>query len=157
TVTYSFTVTPTTVADQYTFTIDSTFETQVPIPVVTLEPASLDLGQYPGTQVQVLYTVANHGLIDAENVHLNFPNTDHLQFTVLVTNLGKVPANTSYTIPVLVTRLTAAGVQPKDFNSGQCSVTPQMLWNYLCGPNVVNKNTASYVFDSTGCNLVDLY
>jgi hypothetical protein len=155
TVTYNFTVTPTTVADQYIFTIDSTFETQVPVPVVTIEPASLDLAQYSGNQFQVLYTVANHGLIDAEHVFLNFPNTANLQFTALVTNLGKLRANTSYTVPVLVTR-TPAGPQ-KDYTTGTCSVTAQMLWDYLCGPNVVNKDTAYYVFDSTGCNLVDLY
>ena len=166
TVTYDFTVTPTTVADQYTFTINSTFETQVPIPVVTLEPASLDLSQYPGNEFQVLYTVANHGLIDAEQVLLNFPSASWIQITALVTNLGKLPANTSFTIPVLFKRLTAtnppvalaAGARaPKDAGSGTCSVTPQMLWNYLCGPNVVDKSTATYVFDSTGCDLPDLY
>ncbi|HZR18708.1 MAG TPA: CARDB domain-containing protein [Verrucomicrobiae bacterium] len=168
TVTYSFTVTPTTVPDQYTFQIDSTFETQVPIPVVTIEPASLDLSQYPGNQFQVLYTIANHGLIDAESVTLQFPTASWVQMTALVTNLGKLKANSSYTVPVLVTRLNQASPQisgslgsrtatPLDAGSGTCSVTAQMLWNYLCGPNVVDKSTAYYAFDSTGCNLVDLY
>ena len=162
TVTYSFTVTPTTVADQYTFQIDSTFETQVPIPVVTIDPASLDLSQYPGNQFQVLYTIANHGLIDAESVTLQFPTASWVQMTALVTNLGKLRANTSYTVPVLFTRLTppphaSDKTGPLDAGSGTCSVTGQMLWNYLCGPNVVDKSTAYYAFDSTGCNLVDLY
>jgi len=162
TVSYDFTVTPTTVADTYTFVINSTFETQVPIPVVTIDPASLDLAQYPGQQFQVLYTISNHGLIDAESVVLQFPSASWVQITALVTNLGKLKANSSYTVPVLFTRITtpppAAGkASPKDFNSGTCSVTANMLWNYLCGPNVVDKSTASYVFDSTGCNLVDLY
>src|SRR5205823_2338870 len=40
---------------------------------------------------------------------------------------------------------------------GSCSVTGQMLWDYLCGPNVVNKSTAFYTFDSSGCDLVALY
>src|SRR6185437_2014478 len=55
----------------YDFTVNSTFETQVPIPVVTIEPASIDLSQYPGTEFQVLLTISNHGLIDAEDVNLN--------------------------------------------------------------------------------------
>ena len=160
TVTYSFTVTPTTVPDQYTFQINSTFEAQVPVPVVTIEPASLDLSKYPGTQFQVLYTIANHGLIDAESVKLEFPSASWVQMTALVTNLGKLRANSSYTVPVLVTRLgpspAGKGLSP-DAASGTCSVTAQMLWNYLCGPNVVDKSTAYYAFDSTGCNLVDLY
>ncbi len=168
TVSYSFTVTPTTIPDRYTFTIDSTFETQVPVPIVTIEPSSLDLGQYPGSEFQVLYTVSNHGLIDAEHVNLIFPNTANLQFTALVTNLGKLTANSSLTVPVMVKRLTSpgpaaaaagagAGPAPEDFSTGQCSVTARMLWDYLCGPNVVDKSTAYYIFDSTGCNLVDLY
>jgi hypothetical protein len=166
TVTYSFTVTPTTVPDQYIFTIDSTFETQVPVPVVTVDPASLDLAQYPGAEVQVMYTIANHGLIDAEHVTLNFPSNSRLQITALVTNLGKIAAQSSLTVPVLIRRLyltnaladtAVKGHTPKDANSGTCSVTGQMLWNYLCGPNVVDKSTAFYAFDSTGCNLVDLY
>jgi hypothetical protein len=166
TVTYSFTVTPTTVADQYIFTIDSTFETQVPIPVVTIDPASLDLAQYPEPEFQVLYTVANHGLIEAEDVKLVFPSTASLQITALVTNLGKLAANTSLTVPVLIKRLNPTNPpavlatksrSPKDYLSGTCSVTASMLWGYLCGPNVVDKSTAAYIFDSTGCNLVDLY
>jgi hypothetical protein len=159
TVTYDFTVVPTTVADSYIFQVNSTFETQVPVPVVTIDPPSLDLSQYPGTEFQVLYTVANHGLIDAESAVLNFPNTSRLQFTALVTNLGKLKANTSLTIPVVVKRLPPppAKVGPKDYFTGTCSVTAEMLWNYLCGPNVVDKNTAFYLFDSTGCDLPKLY
>ncbi|MBU6399153.1 MAG: hypothetical protein KGS61_02445 [Verrucomicrobia bacterium] len=163
TVTYSFTVTPTTIPDQYTFQIDSTFETQVPIPVVTIEPASLDLSQYPGNEFQVNYTIANHGLIDAEQVLLNFPSSDWVQITPLITNLGKLSANSSLTVPVLFKRLPPTGPQaakahtPKDAASGTCSVTASMLWNYLCGPNVIDKSTAAYVFDSTGCDLPDLY
>lgn len=163
TVTYDFTVTPTTVPDQYTFQINSTFETQVPVPVLTIEPASLDLSQYPGQQFQVLYTIANHGLIDAESVILEFPTASWVQMTALVTNLGKLKANSSYTVPVLVTRLNPSGphtsgtIKPLDAASGTCSVTGQMLWNYLCGPNVVDKSTAYYAFDSTGCDLVNLY
>ncbi len=166
TVTYDFTVTPTTIPDQYTFTVDSTFETQVPIPVVTIDPSSLDLSSYPGTEFQVLFTVSNHGLIDAADVQLNIPSTDSLQLTPLITDLpGKLKAQTSLTVPVVVKRLTsptpgktgAALGHKTDAGSGQCSVNAQMLWNYLCGPNVVDKNTAFYVFDSTGCDLVQLY
>ncbi|HTD66094.1 MAG TPA: CARDB domain-containing protein, partial [Candidatus Limnocylindria bacterium] len=160
TVRYSFTVVPTTVEDRYTFQVDSTFETQVPVPVCTISPASLDLGQYPGDEFQVQFTVANHGLVAADDVELNIPNTDRLQFTALITNIGRLAANTSLTIPVLVRRIAAplkGLASASSFNDGRCSVTANMLWNYLCGPNVVDKDTAFYMFDSTGCDLVDLY
>jgi hypothetical protein len=38
TVRYTFTVVPTTVEDRYTLTVESVFETQVPIPVITVDP-----------------------------------------------------------------------------------------------------------------------
>lgn len=168
TVRYSFTVTPTTVEDRYTFNVDTTFETQVPIPVVTISPASLDLAAYPQTEFQVQFTISNHGLVDARDAVFNIPSTDRLQFTLLVNEIGTISANSSVTVPVLVRRLPppVAGLTTKkgkdgaiaqDSSTGQCSVTGEMLWNYLCGPNVVDKSTATYVFDSTGCDLVDLY
>jgi hypothetical protein len=168
TVSYSFTVVPTTVQDAYIFQVESTFETQVPVPVVTIEPASMDLSQYPGTEFQVLFTVSNHGLIDAADVKLSFPSTTVLQLTPLVSDLGKLKANTSLTVPVMVKRTPAPApkaarktegppLQEYDYLSGQCSMTASVLWNYLCGPNVVDKSTAFYVFDSTGCDLVALY
>jgi CARDB/Domain of unknown function DUF11 len=162
TVHYSFTVVPTTVQDHYTLQVDSTLETQVPVPVVTITPQVIDFGQYPGAQFQVDLTVANQGLIDARDVNLNIPSTAYFEITPLVTNIGKLSGNTSLVVPVMVRRLTPGqgagrGVHVADFNSGSCSVTGSMLWNYLCGPNVVNKNTAVYGFDSTGCDLVSLY
>lgn len=168
TVRYSFTVTPTTVEDRYTFDVNTTFETQVPIPVVTISPASLDLAAYPQTEFQVQFTISNHGLIEARNAVFNIPSTERLEFTPLVKDIGTIPANSSIIVPVLVRRLpppVASLVAKKDKNgsiaqdhlTGQCSVTGEMLWNYLCGPNVVDKSTATYVFDSTGCDLVELY
>jgi len=163
TVHYTFTVQPTTVQDQYTLQVDSTFETQVPIPVVTVDPPSIDLSSYQGTEFQFQITVANHGLIAADSVKINLPSAEHLQLTPLITDLGKLPANSSLTIPILAKRLlpppvsTQSKVGLADYNSGTCSVTGSMLWNYLCGPNVVDKSTAFYAFDSTGCDLVALY
>jgi subtilase family serine protease len=165
TVHYNFTVVPTAVQDSYIFTVDSTFETQVPIPVVTIEPASIDLSQYPDTEFQVLLTISNHGLIDAEDVKLNIPSTSRLQLTPLVSDLGKLKANTSLTVPMMVKRIAApapitpaaSGIKKQDSSSGECSVTGEMLWNYLCGPSVVDKSTAFYAFDSTGCDLVALF
>ncbi len=161
TVHYTFTVIPTTVEDEYKITVESTFETQVPVPVVTVSPASVDLSQYPGTEFQFTLTLANHGLIAANHVRLHIPSTDRLRFTPLITDIGTLNANSSITVPVLVERLPAPGlmgrVRPASYLTGQCDVTAGMLWDYLCGPNVVDKSTAVYIFDSTGCDVVSLY
>jgi hypothetical protein len=161
TVSYTFTVVPTTVQDHYQFQVESTFETQVPIPVVTISPASVDLGQYPGTDFQIEYTIENHGLIAANNIRFVMPQATEFQIVPLITNIGTLGAQQSITIPATVHRGPPVGQnnlrQQTDYMSGVCSVTAQMLWNYLCGPNVVDKETASYAFDSTGCDLPALY
>jgi hypothetical protein len=166
TVHFTFTVVPTTIEDRYSMTVESTFETQVPVPVVTIQPASVDLAQYPANEFQIEFTIANHGLIAADHVRLDIPSTARLEFTPLITEVGRLAANSSLTVPVLVRRLgpkalsdaeAAPPAPPKDYQTGLCSVTASMLWDYLCGPNVVDRNTAFYVFDSTGCDLVALY
>ena len=40
---YTWVVTPTVIPDHYMFTLDTTFETQVPWPVVTVSPGAIDL------------------------------------------------------------------------------------------------------------------
>lgn len=161
TVNYTFTVVPTTVEDRYQFQVESTFETQVPVPVVIMTPQSLDLGQFPGTDFQVEITLKNHGLIDANNVRLSIPLTDQLQIIPLITNIGTLGPNQSITIPVKVHRgppVAQSGLRrPSDYLTGQCSVDVGALWSYLCGPNGVDKGIKSPWFDSTGCNLAELY
>ena len=172
TVRYNFTVTPTTVEDRYSIEIESIFETQVPMPVVTITPASLDIAQFPGEEFQVEFTIENHGLINAENLVFDFPQGESFTVTPLITDLGTLAARTSIRVPAIIRRLPAGGAGAgsgdskasvarmggaKGWQDGRCSVTARMLWEYLCGPNVVNRQTASYVFDSTGCDLVDLY
>lgn len=169
---YNFTVTPTTVEDRYSIEIESTFETQIPMPVVTITPASLDIAQFPGEEFQVEFTIENHGLINAENLVFDFPQGESFTVTPLITDLGTLAARTSIRVPAIIRRLPAgvagAGAgdskaaaarfgRAKGWQDGRCSVTARMLWEYLCGPNVVNRQTSSYVFDSTGCDLVDLY
>lgn len=161
TVSYTFTVVPTTVEDRYKFEIESTFETQVPIPVVTVSPSSIDLSQYPGDDFQIQFTIENHGLIAANNVRLSVPQATTFQVIPLVTNIGTLGARQSITIPATVHRGAPVGPsslrKQTDYLTGVCSVTAQTLWNYLCGPNVVDKENATYIFDSTGCDLPALY
>ncbi len=160
TVRYSFTVTPTAVEDRYAFTVESTFETQVPIPVVTIEPAALDIAGRPEDEFQVNYTIRNHGLIAANNVTLPSKTGGSIEWIPLINEIGRLEANASITVPVTIRRVRAAAngqIARNDFRDGRCSVTAGMLWDYLCGPNVVDRETATYTFDSTGCDLVDLY
>ncbi|CAC5421095.1 unnamed protein product [Mytilus coruscus] len=79
---YTWTVTPTTVEDKYKITLDSTFETFVPMPVVTIEPNKLDTVPFETEERDCVdFTITNHGLIRADNLRFFLP-TGHptLQF-----------------------------------------------------------------------------
>jgi uncharacterized protein (DUF697 family) len=166
TVRYTFSVVPTTVEDHYVLEIQSTFETQVPTPVVTISPASLDLSQYPGSDFQVQFTVGNSGLIAAENVRLDIPSSPTLEITPLISDIGRLAANTSLTVPVRIRRLSGGGggaaslaassaVLPQLPSPLGCGITAHMLWQYLCGPNQVLRNTSFYIF--ANCDINALY
>ena len=106
TVSYMFTVTPTTFQDRYVFTLDIEFTTRVPIPVVTIVPALIDLDeiQFNGFSHIINFVITNHGLIRADNLDLSLP-TGHptIAFEPLM-DLPEdgLPANTSIVVPVLV-------------------------------------------------------
>ena len=116
-VSYEWSVTPTAIQDEYDITVNSVFETDVPVPVLTITPETNDLSQlsqFPGEVNQIDFTVTNHGLIAADNVELFFPNHLFWDFKPLVTDIGILPAKSSLTIPVIVTN---RGFQSSDTSS----------------------------------------
>jgi hypothetical protein len=74
----SWTVTPVSYKDEYVVTLQSTFETYVPIPVVTVNPTLLDMGVLEqGLMPVVTFEVTNHGLIAAKNFAFTLPLDTH--------------------------------------------------------------------------------
>ena len=69
-VTYQWSVEPTLVSDTYNIQVTAKFETDVPMPVVTVDPAFVDLRSLGCERRQVDFTITNHGLIAAQNVDL---------------------------------------------------------------------------------------
>ena len=124
TVSYSWDVEPATIQDTYTIQLQSVFETGVPIPVVTLDlPASIP-ALAPGQTIQVMATITNHGLIAAEQGELVVPAGQLYTLTPLITDLGTIPAMSSFQVPVLVTAPTTAqsaeqvgASAPQDYHS----------------------------------------
>lgn len=72
-----FNVTETTVKDIYDIELNATFNTQVPAPVVLIEPLSINLGYMQiGEEKVGELIITNYGLIEAQNIVLNLPQTD---------------------------------------------------------------------------------
>ena len=81
---YSFqwTVVPVTGTDQYEIELTSTFVTDVPVPVVTVDPNPLDFSDLAPGQTEVVdATITNHGLIAADNLNLDLPDPNGFVIT----------------------------------------------------------------------------
>ena len=105
TVTYTWSVVPTQVQDQTEITIEASFETDVPAPVVVPTPTSIDVGSLTqvGQFLSVPLTLANYGLIAAQGVAISISSTPVYQFNIVTTNIGTLAARGTVTIPMTIT------------------------------------------------------
>jgi hypothetical protein len=143
TVKYTWTVTPTEIQDQYTISIQSTFETDVPIPIVTVNPSAIDLGdlQVVGQVIQVDMVLTNQGLIAANNVKLNFGEHPFYKIEPLINDFQNLAAKSSVTVPVKITRIADFADFPES-TSIPCSLSGYLNWSYTAGNNDVQKSSA---------------
>ncbi len=151
TVTYSWSVVPTEIPDRYEIKLISTFEVDVPVPVVTMEvtPTNTIPELLPGESYQVDVTLTNHGLIAAEQISLNVPALDSgFEFIPLIRQLDKIAAKSSVTIPMIIRRpvagIVAAALKdglrfagPGGGGGGGSGCTPFVIaiYSYECGPD----------------------
>ena len=105
-VTYRWSVTPATFEDTYTLTVEVHFQTHVPIPVVTVTPAEIDLEDLElGLINSIQLNITNHGLVRANAVSIQLPN-DHpmLEFTTNTDELGDLEPLSSVSVTVEASR-----------------------------------------------------
>jgi hypothetical protein len=137
TVTYVWSVVPTAVEDVTEITIEALFETNVPAPVVTVEPTVLDLAGLDevGQTRSVNLTLRNHGWIAAQNAHFNIGTHPYFTIVPLLSDLGTLPARSSLVVPV---RLTRSGRQaPGAKDEGGCALPMAVEYDFICGPRRV--------------------
>ncbi|RYD35270.1 MAG: hypothetical protein EOP86_08915, partial [Verrucomicrobiaceae bacterium] len=96
-VTVEWEVVPITIEDRYEILLEATFETNVPAPVVTVNPPVLNLPQL--CQGRVFYgefALTNHGLIRADNFVFKAPASDaYNDFELLEAVPDNIPAKTT--------------------------------------------------------------
>ncbi len=99
-------VTQTTIQDQYQITINQTFATNVPAPVLVTEPPNINLpDMLPGQVFNGEFTVTNYGLIAVDNPQINFP-TSFGNYDVEMLNLmpKRIEAMQKIIVPYRITR-----------------------------------------------------
>ncbi len=125
-------------------TLETVFETAVPVPVVTIEPNSIDLTGITAEEHQVELKFTNHGLIAAQDVQLRFADGSKWSVHPVTEDLGSIPARSSVTVPVIFRRIdgdTAAapvarqGVGRAAAGADGCAPpTVGVDWRLICGP-----------------------
>ncbi len=133
----TYEVVETEVEDVYDITTTFTFETNVPIPVVTLDfPSRIDGDNMAvGESVLVDAVFTNHGLITAEDVEFELPEHTLFDFSALETGTFNLAANQSKTIKVVVTRIAAEPQSSKRrFNVEfyDCQTVTQYKYRWKC-------------------------
>ena len=146
-VTYQWTVVPTGFNDQYTISISLIFETNVPAPVVTVEPVVLDLDALDGEVSYREFTITNHGLVGADNAEWGVENTDRYDIIPLSPTMGDLLPGQSIVAPFLVIDREFGQGQ---FNGASCIQRPALkaMWELLCG-NTLGKYSFLIGIDKT--------
>jgi hypothetical protein len=100
-VTVSWSVREITIQDRYEITLTATFETQVPAPVVILEPQAVNLPSLKAGDVFYgEFNLTNYGLVRAENIKPQLPQSDaYLRFEFLAEIPAAMEAKQRITIP----------------------------------------------------------
>ncbi|TRU88111.1 MAG: hypothetical protein EWV76_09640 [Microcystis novacekii Mn_MB_F_20050700_S1] len=163
TVKYTWTVTPTEIEDKYIITVQSTFETNVPIPTVVIEPLSLDFAdlQAVGQVMQIDMKVTNYGLIAANDIALNIGEHPFYKIEPLINGVDILAAKSSITIPVRITRIadfdTLASSGEISTSSGiqvPCSFSLGLSYDYECAGQKIKRAFPIPVLNVEGnCNL----
>ena len=144
---YTWVVTPTIIPDHYIFTLDTTFQTQVPWPVVTVTPGSIDLCSLTGVTNQVNLTISNHGLIAAQNANLYFGSHPDWIIQPLLGSLGDLAPESSIVVPVTIVRIGSATGVPD-------SITAQLGFSVTTPTQLHSDVVPIYVYDANPADCV---
>lgn len=158
-VTYTWTAEEIELEDRYRIVVESTYEVNVPAPVITIEPGSLDisdLNELGATKV-VNLRIVNHGFIAAEQGALTFSDHPDYVITPLIEDIGTIPAKSEIIIPVTLQRTGVDDPQPAAdlprilSSGGGCSMAGQFNFSFICGPISPGKSVSIPVSGFEGC------
>lgn len=142
-ISYSWTVVPTEIEDEYEIVLNIEYETNVPKPVVTLEIPTEMPALQSGETFAFMATLTNHGLITAEELNLDFPSNDIEYEFVFQDKEYTLPAGETLQIPVVMqrkdelksTRIPTLTAGTKNAISVKCHDVSGYEYGWRCGPD----------------------
>lgn len=147
-ITVEWSVNEVTIQDRYEITLKATYETDVPAPVVVLEPSSINLP--PMKAGDVYYgqlNLTNYGLIRADEVRQAKPKSDaFFRFEFLVDIPASLEAKQRVSIPYRVVALQSLDQPSGTASGGGCysygNVT-QVSCSYVCANGTQSNSCGS--------------
>ncbi|MEW6486934.1 MAG: Ig-like domain-containing protein, partial [Thermodesulfobacteriota bacterium] len=157
-VTVEWEVVSTTFQDRYEIVTRATYETEVPAPVVVIEPAVLLLPQRAGEVRTGELVFTNGGLIRAETVRFDFAGEDDFyRYELLAPVPSALEAQQSYTVPYKITCLRDP---PNAGGAGACTSStcpqysrcPEYWYRYMCANGTVREGVRRLCGGAGGCS-----
>ncbi len=139
-VSYTWKVEEVEIQDHYKISVETTFETNVPAPVVTVTPSVLDVEDLTelGQTKVINFTIENHGLIAANNGNFGFDKHPFYEVTPLIEDVGTIPAKSALTIPVTVKRIGVFAEDGSIITLGQTAAKSGRTFGVLATPAPVS-------------------
>ena len=132
-ITFNWNVVPSNVQDEYETVLEAKFETNVPLPVVTIEMPNEMPELSVGQEFQFMVTLTNHGLITAKEVSLNLPISDNEYEFITSYYPADLLAKQSIQIPVIMRKKKNNGGRFLVNSTGiSCTEFVGVIYNYLC-------------------------
>lgn len=99
---YRFRVEETGIEDRTRLVVETVFETRAPIPVLTIEPAFVDLRKYRNRGGSIEFKLCNVGVLAAQHLSFGWQNGGPFVFKPLARGLGDLGGESCITVPVKI-------------------------------------------------------
>jgi hypothetical protein len=101
---YTWTVEPTEVEDRTRIAVETTFEANVPAPVITIDPSYINLRDAvpPLGSLVTNITIRNRGLIKVHDAQIQLPEPNGYRYKLPTTFLGELGPLSEMTIPLVI-------------------------------------------------------
>jgi fibronectin type 3 domain-containing protein len=142
-VTYEWSVTPMTIIDKYDVKLVATYETQVPAPVLVIDPAYEKLELERGSTYIGEYRVTNHGMVALDDVKIGSPGAPGLTVDVLISELPRIGPQETVIIPYRIT-----------VNSSSSSAA--VVQSGGTAAKKTTKSVAGATLDAPGCSTIPM-
>jgi len=129
----NWSVTPTSIQDEYDIEVETTFETTVPVPVVEIIPARQTFDLAPGETATGQIEVFNLGLVSAWDLDLSFEQDHYLDIQFAVDRIAELPARSSIVVPFTAHLRTHGSPPPTPCTTYEASGGYEWRWYCTTG------------------------